>query len=132
VSTTEELLGRKSSGSGLESQEYGRRDSSRWPRGTSYPKKELALTSLTSGGRYSSPADSGHWGFFMVFFVGGVALVESKGFWRWCTSTTLRIAAFEDSVHLPEFQQTTKHNVSLESVYVFRWGKVTHLFCCVL
>jgi hypothetical protein len=27
VSTTEELLGRNSSGSGLESQEYGRRDS---------------------------------------------------------------------------------------------------------
>jgi hypothetical protein len=31
VSTTEELLGRKSSGSGLESREYGRRDPSRWP-----------------------------------------------------------------------------------------------------
>jgi hypothetical protein len=29
VSTTEELLGRKSSCSGLENQEYGRRDSSR-------------------------------------------------------------------------------------------------------
>jgi hypothetical protein len=29
VSTTEELLGRNSSGSGLESREYGRRDSSR-------------------------------------------------------------------------------------------------------
>jgi hypothetical protein len=29
VSTTEELLGRKSSGSGLESREYGRRDPSR-------------------------------------------------------------------------------------------------------
>jgi hypothetical protein len=30
VSTTEELLGRKSSGSGLESREYGCRDPSRW------------------------------------------------------------------------------------------------------
>jgi hypothetical protein len=29
VSTTEELLGRKSSGSGLESRDYGRRDSIR-------------------------------------------------------------------------------------------------------
>jgi hypothetical protein len=29
VSTTEELLGRKSTGSGLERREYGRRDSSR-------------------------------------------------------------------------------------------------------
>jgi hypothetical protein len=47
VSTVEELLGRKSSGSGLESWEFGSRDPSRWPRGTLYPQK-LALTSPTS------------------------------------------------------------------------------------
>jgi hypothetical protein len=34
VSTIEELLEGKSRGSGLENQEYGRRDPSRWPRGT--------------------------------------------------------------------------------------------------
>jgi hypothetical protein len=51
VSTTEELLGRNSSGSGLEIRKYGRRDLSRWPRGTLYPQKKLAPTSLTSGGR---------------------------------------------------------------------------------
>jgi hypothetical protein len=50
VSTIEELLGRKSSGSSLESREYGRRDSSRWPLDSFYPQK-LALTSPTSGGR---------------------------------------------------------------------------------
>jgi hypothetical protein len=50
VSTTEELLGRKSSDSGLENREYGRRVPSRWPRGTLYPQK-LALSSPTSGGR---------------------------------------------------------------------------------
>jgi hypothetical protein len=50
VSTIEELLGRKSSGSGIESREYGRRDPSRWPRRTLYPQK-LALTSPTSGRR---------------------------------------------------------------------------------
>jgi hypothetical protein len=50
VSTIEELLERKSSGSGLESREYGRKNPSRWPRGTLYPQK-LALTSPTSGGR---------------------------------------------------------------------------------
>jgi hypothetical protein len=49
VSTIEELLERKSSGSGLESREYGRRVPLRWPRGTLYPQ-ELALTSPTSGG----------------------------------------------------------------------------------
>jgi hypothetical protein len=35
---------------GLENREYGRRDPSRWPRGTLYLQK-LALTSPTSGGR---------------------------------------------------------------------------------
>jgi hypothetical protein len=50
VSTTEELLERKSSGSGLESREYGSKDPSRWPRCTLYPQN-LALTSPTSGGR---------------------------------------------------------------------------------
>jgi hypothetical protein len=50
VSTVEGQLGRKSSGSGLESREYGRRDPSRWPRDTLYPQK-LALISPTSGGR---------------------------------------------------------------------------------
>jgi hypothetical protein len=39
LSTTEELLGSNSSGSGLESQEYGRRDSPRWPRSALYPQK---------------------------------------------------------------------------------------------
>jgi hypothetical protein len=38
LSTTEELLGRKSGGSGLESREYGRGDPSRLPRGTLYPQ----------------------------------------------------------------------------------------------
>jgi hypothetical protein len=50
VSTTEELLEWKSSGSGLENRDYGRRDPSRWPRSTLYPQK-LALTSPISGGR---------------------------------------------------------------------------------
>jgi hypothetical protein len=49
VSTTEELIGRNSSGSGLESREHGRRDPSRWPRGTLHSQK-LALTSPKSGG----------------------------------------------------------------------------------
>jgi hypothetical protein len=41
---------KKNSGSGLEIREYGRRDLSRFPRGTLYPQK-LALISPTSGGR---------------------------------------------------------------------------------
>jgi hypothetical protein len=50
VSTIEELLGRKSSGFGLESREYGRRDASCWPRGAFYPQT-LTLTLPTSGCR---------------------------------------------------------------------------------
>jgi hypothetical protein len=50
VSTIEELLGTESSGSGVENRQYGRKDPSRCPRGTSCPQK-LALTSPRSGGR---------------------------------------------------------------------------------
>jgi hypothetical protein len=50
VITIDELLERKSSGSCLESREYGCRDPSRWPRGTYYPQR-LALTSPASDGR---------------------------------------------------------------------------------
>jgi hypothetical protein len=50
VSTTEELLERKSSTPGLESRKYGRGDTLRWPRDSLHPQK-LALTSPTSGGR---------------------------------------------------------------------------------
>jgi hypothetical protein len=56
VSTIEELLGRNSSGSGLEIRKYGRRDPSLKPRGILYPK-----TLSASGGRsVGSLADSGH------------------------------------------------------------------------
>jgi hypothetical protein len=50
VNTTEELIKRKSRGTGLENRKYGRMDPSRWPRGTPYPQK-LALNSTKSDGR---------------------------------------------------------------------------------
>jgi hypothetical protein len=50
VSTIEELFERNSSVSGLKRWEYGRRDLSRWPRGTLCQQK-LALTSPASGRR---------------------------------------------------------------------------------
>jgi hypothetical protein len=50
VSTIEELLGRNTSGSGLEIREYGRRDPSRRLRVTLYTQT-LALTSPTIGSR---------------------------------------------------------------------------------
>jgi hypothetical protein len=50
MSTIEELLGRESSGCGLENREYGHRDSACRPRNTLYPQK-LPVTSPTSSGR---------------------------------------------------------------------------------
>jgi hypothetical protein len=69
VSTTEELLERKSGGSGLESREYGRGDPLCSPRNTIYPQK-LALTSPTSGGRSVGIVRSRTKGHGICFFLG--------------------------------------------------------------
>jgi hypothetical protein len=66
MSTIEELLGRESGG-------FGRKDPSRWPRGTLYSQK-LVLTSLTSGGcsigivHSRTQATEFRWVFFFFFF----------------------------------------------------------------
>jgi hypothetical protein len=61
VSTTEELLGRKSGGSCLENRDYARGNPPRWPRGTLYPQNfGTNFADKVSLVRYSSLANEGH------------------------------------------------------------------------
>jgi hypothetical protein len=96
VSTTEELLEGKSTGSGKEIRDYGRRDPSRWPRGTLCLQK-LAPTSPTSGGRSVSIVRSRSQATEFVLFVFTILvtnIIISKKYPHWCKVIKSRVHNF--------------------------------------
>jgi hypothetical protein len=128
VSTIEELLGRKSSGSCLENREYCRRDQSRWPRDTHYPQK-FALTSPISGGRsvgivlswtqateflFRSFVEAGAWGFPTPVYIpryAFAALRTRKAWFLFFRFLNIKIGRWIESV-----QERTVHFVLLQSL----------------
>jgi hypothetical protein len=98
VSTTEELLDKKSSGSCLENREYGRRDPSRCPRVTIYPQKvgNHFTDKQRSLGRYSSLSESDHGIFFICMMF--IRMICMKG--DTCISPSARIHFDEITVTL--------------------------------
>jgi hypothetical protein len=90
VSTIEELLGRKSSNSGLGNREYGHRDPSDWPRGTLYTQK-LALTSSTSGGRSAGIVRSPTQAMELVFIMTQECSYFGAPYWNDCYSELIQV-----------------------------------------
>jgi hypothetical protein len=98
VSKIEELLERKSIGSGLESREYGRTDPSRWQLGTLYPQK-LALTSPTSGGHSVGIGRSRTKATEFIYLLLLVVLNNIQTFSSYITRNTLRLRYKEQPVN---------------------------------
>jgi hypothetical protein len=101
VSTTGELLERKSRDSGLENGEYGHTDPSHWPYGNIYQQK-LALTSPTSCCRSVGIVRSRTQATEFVLFVCFLVSLSQEG---------LRSVAYTDRLILPWMIRVLSHVV---------------------
>jgi hypothetical protein len=89
VSTTEELLDRKGSGSCLESREHGQWDQPHWSHGTNFADERRPLS------QYTSLTDWGHGVQFSFRHFDAIVLVSG-----WLTeSYKISLCTLQDSVH---------------------------------
>jgi hypothetical protein len=135
VGATEELLGSNSSGSSLESREYGCRDSSRWPRGTLYPQK-VGTNFVTSGGR--SVGIGRLWTEAMEFFYDIIILYIILGaiyliYFRSTLQTLYNLHYTPTTLRVQSWREITSEGKRTENVWIPQhWITFTARMCTTI
>jgi hypothetical protein len=129
------LLGRKCSGSGLESLENGCRDPSRWPRGTVYPQK-LALTSPTSDGLsvgiVLSRTQATEFSFFSLVHDSSLRMVGAQRFEPSQSFLEFAQLWFHDQLLDIPVPYTTEDRESMRQLIPLRWDSPCKFRNCFL